>query len=125
MPPRDVPTQLLAPASIGRANDGTEVFHTGLWLSPSQKYVFIGLLAEGEGADRPRRPSIVISDGDELRINSFWYATGTGAGDGHCWVLQTEIDPENAWRLSGATLTMRYEQLALEYSAQLAELSME
>lgn len=120
MPTRDAPTQLLAPASVGLASDGTEVFHTGLWLSPSQKYLFIGLLGEGDGADRPRRPSIVISNGEELKINSFWYATGAGAGQGHCWVLQTEIDPEQAARLAGATLTMQYEQLGLEYSAQLA-----
>lgn len=32
MPPGDAPTQLLAPAAVGQAGDGTEVFHTGLWL---------------------------------------------------------------------------------------------
>ncbi|GAB3837678.1 hypothetical protein [Kribbella italica] len=118
------PIQLVGPAAIGRASDGTAVFHTGLWLGPSQSCLFIGIIAEGGPSRRPKRPSITISNGQDLLINSFSFVGGGGGpGHGDCWLLQADVDTENAWRLSGATLVMRYEILALDYTAQLADLT--
>jgi hypothetical protein len=54
--PSEDPIQLVAPAGMGRAEDGTEVYHTGLWMIPSRKYLFIGLLVEGEPPARFKKP---------------------------------------------------------------------
>ncbi|MGC4943250.1 hypothetical protein [Kribbella sp. DT2] len=118
-----MPTQLLSPAAVGRANDGTLVFHTGVWLSPGGKSLFVGVVAEGRAAERYRRPSITIDDGKGLKINSFAFIGGAGPGCGHTWLLQAEVNAKDASRLSGATLVMRYEDLALDYSARLADLT--
>ncbi|WP_405060660.1 hypothetical protein OG474_03225 [Kribbella sp. NBC_01505] len=121
MPAREVLIQLLAPALAGRASDGTKVLHTGLWLNPDRNHLFIGLLAEGPAADRPRRPSISISDGDGPAINSFSYTVGSGPGDGHTWLLQARVSAEQASHLAGATFTMDYGDLAVEYTARLTK----
>ncbi|MEV6415948.1 hypothetical protein [Kribbella sp. NPDC051718] len=118
MPSREDPIQLVAPANIGQASDGTTVFHTGLWLTPSKKYMFIGLMVEGEPAARPKRPQIVVSDGAQLRIADF-YGGGGGGTQSHAWVFQAEIEPEQTSRLAGATLTLNYEDLGLEHTAQI------
>jgi hypothetical protein len=117
------PIQLVGPAGMGRASDGTEVFHTGLWMIPSRKYLFIGLLAEGEPPARLKKPQIVVSDSDELSITDFFHGGAGGSDFGHHWVLLARMDPEQAGRLSGATLTVHYEALGLEYSAQIVNLA--
>jgi len=110
---------MLAPAFAGSAGDGSKVLHTGLWLSPGRNHLFIGVLAEGPAADRPKRPSISISTDGGPVVDSFSYTGGSGPGGGHCWLLQAEVLPEQASQLPGATLILRYEDLSLEYAAQL------
>ncbi|MDX3005338.1 hypothetical protein PWY87_26920 [Kribbella solani] len=119
-------TALLAPARVGVASDGTDVYHTGLWLSPSKTLLFIGVVGEGPPAARPQRPSIVIEGGEDLKIAGFSYVMGSGPRGGSTWLLQTDIDPDHAPLLAGATLTMRYADHAgsdVVYTAPLATLS--
>jgi hypothetical protein len=121
--PSENPIQLVAPAYMGRADDGTEVYHSGLWMIPSHKYLFIGLLVEGEPPARFKKPMIVVSDSDGSSISDFFHGGAGGSNFGHHWVLLARMDPEQASRLQGGTLTVQYEAFGLEYRAEIANLA--
>ncbi|GAA1571620.1 hypothetical protein GCM10009804_29990 [Kribbella hippodromi] len=112
-------TALLAPAQVGVARDGATVFHTGLWLSPNKTLLFIGVVADGAVPPWPQRPSILITGGEDLRIEGLSFVIGSAVSGGCTWLLQTEIKPNQVPLLSGGMLTLRYGDADLEYTAAL------
>ncbi|MFF1818406.1 hypothetical protein ACFVWG_13985 [Kribbella sp. NPDC058245] len=115
-------TALLAPDHAGAAREGSPVFHTGLWLSPSRTLLFIAVVVEGE-APSAQRPSITIDGSEGFRIDGFSYVMGSAPRGGFTWLLQAEVDHDSAPLLSGGTLTMRYGNGEFEYSAPLTRFS--
>jgi hypothetical protein len=117
MPSTENLIALVAPAAIG----GTELeaFHTGLWLSKHSGHLWIGLLVEGQAADRPKRPRILVVDANDQPIVNLWGGGGSGINGVHEWVEHTKISAEDIPRLAGARLIVEYPDFGIEYNAEV------